>query len=144
MARGAGNVGLDCKIFRGSGSIGMKKHNHHLTPIAKKLRREMTSSERKLWFNFLRRFPVRVLRQKIIGDYVVDFYCAKAKLMIEIDGGYHDEGMQRKSDAVREAALRGAGLDVLRFSNEEVKEDFDGVCQRINAVILEGVKKGEV
>ena len=119
----------------------MKKHNSYLTPIAKQLRRDMTSEERKLWFNFLRRYPVRILRQKVIGDYVVDFYCAKAKLVIEVDGGYHKEGMQKKSDAMREEKLRGYGVAVMRVANEAVEKDFDGVCQQINAEILNRLEK---
>ena len=101
----------------------------------------MTSEERKLWFNFLRQYPVRILRQKVIGEYVVDFYCAKAKLVIEVDGGYHEEGMQKKSDAMREEKLRGYGVAVMRVTNEAVERDFDGVCQQINAEILNRLEK---
>ncbi len=118
----------------------MKKHNSYLTPIAKQLRRDMTSEERKLWFNFLRRYPVRILRQKVIGEYVVDFYCAKVKLVIEVDGGYHEERMQKRSDEVREEKLRGYGVKVMRVANEAVETDFDGVCQKINAEILSRIE----
>ena len=62
------------------------KHNKALTPIARKLRKDMTREERHLWYDFLREYPIRFLRQKVIGSYVVDFYCAAAKLVVELDG----------------------------------------------------------
>jgi very-short-patch-repair endonuclease len=102
----------------------------------------MTLDERRLWYQYLRFYPVRILRQKVIGEYVVDFYCAKAKLVIEVDGGYHEEGMQKKSDEVREEALRAYGVAVMRVANEAVETDFDGVCQQINAEILSRLEGG--
>ena len=68
------------------------KHNKALTPIARKLRKDMTREERHLWYDFLREYPIRFLRQKVIGSYVVDFYCAAAKLVVELDGSQHYEG----------------------------------------------------
>lgn len=67
------------------------KHNKALTPIARKLRKDMTREERHLWYDFLREYPIRFLRQKVIGSYVVDFYCAAAKLVVELDGSQHYE-----------------------------------------------------
>ena len=74
------------------------KHNHELVPLAKKLRQDMTKEERHLWYDFLRSYPIRFLRQKIIGQYIVDFYCASAKLVIEVDGSQHFDNEQRKYD----------------------------------------------
>ena len=68
------------------------KHNKTLTPIARKLRKDMTREERHLWYDFLREYPIRFLRQKVIGSYVVDFYCAAAKLVVELDGSQHYGG----------------------------------------------------
>ena len=68
-----------------------KKHNEQLTPFAKQLRRDMTKEERRLWYDFLRTYPAHVYRQRVIGHYIVDFYCAEAKLVIELDGSQHYE-----------------------------------------------------
>ena len=77
------------------------KHNKKLTPVAKKLRKNMKKEERRLWYDFLRGYPVRFLRQKVIGDYVVDFYCASAKLVVELDGSQHYEADGAAKDKVR-------------------------------------------
>ena len=68
-----------------------RKHNPKLVPSAKNLRKNMTNEERHLWYEFLRDYPLRFSRQKILGKYIVDFYCAKAKLVIEVDGSQHFE-----------------------------------------------------
>ncbi len=77
------------------------KHNPNLTDNAKKLRKNMTKEERHLWYDFLRQYPVRFLRQKVIDNYIVDFYCAKAKLVIELDGGQHYEESIQRYDKIR-------------------------------------------
>lgn len=105
------------------------KHNKELTPLAKQLRREMTKEERHLWYDFLRTYPVRFSRQKVLGKYIVDFYCAKAKLVIELDGSQHYEADKSKKDAERTAFLDRYGLYVIRIPN------FEGVCAYINAVV---------
>ena len=111
------------------------KHNKELTPLAKQLRREMTKEERHLWYDFLRTYPVRFSRQKVLGKYIVDFYCAKAKLVIELDGSQHYEADKSKTDAERTAFLDRYGLYVIRIPNHEVRENFEGVCAYINAVV---------
>ncbi len=110
--------------------------NNTLLSRAKVLRREMTPHERKLWYLFLRNYPVRVYKQKIIGNYIVDFYCASARLVIELDGTQHYENKGQKQDAVRDATLKEAGLRILRFSNRDIDRDFEGVCQAIDYAIL--------
>ena len=106
-------------------------HNSKLTPNAKALRKNMTKEERHLWYDFLKSLPVTVHRQKIIGSYIVDFYIADAKIVIELDGSQHYEAEGRKSDTVRDAYLRDQGLTVLRYSNSDVNIRFQGVCQDI-------------
>ncbi len=111
------------------------KHNKELTPLARQLRREMTKEERHLWYDFLRTYPVRFSRQKVLGRYIVDFYSAKAKLVIELDGSQHYGAEQVAKDAERTAFLNGYGLQVIRIPNHEVSENFEGVCAYIDAVV---------
>jgi len=102
---------------------------------ARRLRREMTPHERKLWYLFLRKYPVKIYKQRIIGSYIVDFYCACAKLVIEIDGSQHYEPQNMAHDADRSVFLRSLGLEVLRFSNREIDRHFQGVCEQIDLTI---------
>ena len=102
---------------------------------ARRLRREMTPHERKLWYLFLRQYPVKIYKQRIIGRFIVDFYCASAKLVIELDGSQHYESQGLAYDSERSAFLEGFGLKVLRFSNREIDRDFQGVCEQINITI---------
>ena len=102
---------------------------------ARRLRREMTPHERKLWYLFLRKYPVKIYKQRIIGNYIVDFYCASAKLVIEVDGSQHYESQGMAYDAERVAFLSALGLEVLRFSNREIDRDFRGVCEQIDLTI---------
>ena len=102
---------------------------------AKRLRREMTPHERKLWYLFLRRYPVKIYKQRIIGRYIVDFYCAAAKLVIEVDGSQHFEAQGMAYDADRSAFLSDLGLEVLRFSNREIDRYFREVCEQIDIII---------
>jgi len=111
------------------------KHNKELTPLAKQLRSEMTREERHLWYDFLRTYPIRFSRQKVLGRYIVDFYSAKAKLVIELDGSQHYETDRVEKDAERTAFLNGYGLQVIRIPNHEVNENFEGVCAYIDAVV---------
>ena len=111
------------------------KHNEQLVPLAKQLRKSMTKEERHLWYDFLRDHPYRFVRQKVLGRYIVDFYCAKAKLVIELDGSQHYEDANQVKDAVRTAFLEQYGLRVLRIPNNEIHRNFRGVCEYINAAI---------
>ena len=104
---------------------------------ARRLRREMTSHERKLWYLFLRRYPVKIYKQRIIGRFIVDFYCAQARLVIELDGSQHYEHQGLAYDAERSRYLADFGLEVLRFSNREIDRDFRGVCTQIDITIQE-------
>ena len=111
------------------------KHNKQLVPLAKQLRKEMTREERHLWYDFLRKYPVRFSRQKVLGKYIADFYCAKAKLIIELDGGQHYEEAHMERDKERTAFLETYGLRVLRIPNNEVNDNFEGVCRYIDAAV---------
>ena len=113
------------------------KHNPKLTPYAKQLRKEMTKEESRLWYDFLRDYPVRFLRQKVIGNFIADFYCHQAKLVIELDGSQHYEEAGLAYDAERTAFLEGLGLRVLRIPNNEVNSNFRGVCEYIDAAVQE-------
>ena len=118
------------------------KHNKQLIPLAKQLRKNMTKEERHLWYDFLRGYPVRFSRQKVLGRYIADFYCAEAKLVIELDGGQHYEQAGAEKDAQRTAFLEGYGLKVIRIPNNEVSRNFAGVCAYIDAAVRRSLAKG--
>ena len=111
------------------------KHNPDLTQLAKNLRKSMTKEENHLWYDFLRTYPVRIYRQRVIGNYIVDFYCAKAKLVIELDGSQHysEDGSFR--DLLRTDALEKTGILVVRYSNIDIMRNFSGVCADIDSII---------
>ena len=116
-----------------------KTNNPRLKPYAQKLRREMTKEERHLWYDFLKTLPINVNRQKVIGKYIVDFYIASVKTVIELDGSQHYEAEGINSDKKRDALFNGLGISVLRYSNDDVNNNFDGVCEDIlNRLPLEG------
>ena len=108
-----------------------KTKNEKLTPNAKTLRKNMTKEERRLWYDFLKGLSVTVNRQKVIGDYIVDFYCASAKLAIELDGSQHYEQRGREQDKIRDEFLTSLGIKVLRYSNLDITRNFAGVCTDI-------------
>ena len=114
--------------------MGIPKDNTKLS-AARRLRREMTPHERKLWYLFLRQYPVKIYKQRIIDKFIVDFYCASAKLVIEIDGSQHFELSGMVSDAERTAILESYGLKVVRYSNREIDRDFTSVCEHIDQII---------
>ena len=107
------------------------KNNLKLTGNAKTLRKNMTKEERHLWYDFLKPLPITVNRQKVIGNYIVDFYIATAKLVIELDGSQHYEERGIDSDAKRDEFLNSLGVKVLRYSNLDVNQRFESVCQDI-------------
>ncbi len=92
----------------------------------------MTPWERKLWYEFLRYYPIRFQRQKAIGNYIVDFYCAKARLVVELDGGGHYTPEQIEKDKVRTKELEGKNLIILRICNLDIDRNFSGVCEYID------------
>ena len=118
-----------------------RKHNKQLIPLAKHLRREMTKEERHLWYDFLRSYPVRFSRQKVLGKYIAGFYSAEAKLVIELDGSQHFEADEMQNDAVRTTFLEGYGLRVIRIPNNEVTGNFCGVCEYIDAAVKQSLSQ---
>ena len=115
-------------------------YNHDNVQRARNLRREMTPWERKLWYLFLRNYDVRFQRQKCIDCYIVDFYCSKAKLVVELDGGGHYNPAEQLKDQKRTNDLENNGLKVIRFCNTDIDKNFYGVC----TVIDNEVKKRTV
>ena len=110
----------------------MKEYNKTNIPLAKMLRKNMTPWERKLWYEFLKNYPIRFQRQKAIGNHIVDFYCAKAKIVIELDGGGHYTSEQIKNDKLRTKELENMNLRVLRICNLDIDQNFYGVCEYID------------
>ena len=113
----------------------MKEYNKENIPLAKELRTNMTPWERKLWYWFLRTYPVRFQRQKCLGNHIVDFYCAKAGLVIELDGGGHYTPKQMQADQERTQALNRMNLQVLRICNLDIDRNFPGVCEQIDRTV---------
>ena len=118
-----------------------RKYNKQLVPFAKQLRREMTKEERHLWYDFLRSYPVRFSRQKVLGKYIADFYSAEAKLVIELDGSQHYEDRNIEKDTERATFLEGYGLTVIRIPNNEVSRNFRGVCEYIEATVKQSLSQ---
>ena len=117
------------------------KHNKALVPNAKNLRKNMTKEERHLWYDFLRSYPTKFLRQKILGKYIVDFYCAEAKLIVELDGSQHYEEKNAEYDAERTNYLEQYGIRVLRIPNNEVSRNFSGVCEYIDLAVKQSLSQ---
>ena len=111
----------------------MLSYDKQLKALSQHLRRNMTDAENRLWSR-LRRKQLgghQFYRQKIIGKYIVDFYCPKANLVIELDGGQHHSETGQAKDRGRDDVLREMGIKVLRFSDREVFENMDGVMEGI-------------
>ena len=110
-------------------------YSKQLIPRAKDLRTNATRHEKHLWYDFLNDYPVRFQRQKTIGCFIADFYCARVKLVIELDGSQHftEDGIAH--DAARSAALEQYGITVLRFSNGEIDNHFEAVCRAIDVKV---------
>ena len=118
----------------------MKEYNKQNIPFAKELRKNMTPWERKLWYEFLRFYPVRFQRQKAIGNYIVDFYCAKARMVVELDGGGHYYQEQMQKDALRTAELESMDLQVIRICNLDIDRNFRGVCEYLDMKVKQALK----
>ena len=117
------------------------KHNKQLVPFAKQLRKEMTKEERHLWYDYLRTYPIRFSRQKVLGKYIADFYSAEAKLVIELDGSQHYDERNMEKDAERTAFLETYGLKVIRIPNNEISRNFRGVCEYIDAAVRQSLSQ---
>jgi very-short-patch-repair endonuclease len=122
-------------------------YDPQLVERAKELRKMMTVAEKKLWNCYLKNFPLRILRQRPIAHFIVDFYCPALKLVIEVDGEVHFTDSAEAYDQERTDILEGYGLTVIRFTNQQVLDDFDEVCcqiaERIPLALSERRKKGD-
>lgn len=135
---------LDKRLLKQRGLITSGYHlpyNPKLKEAARQLRRNLTEPEKRIWFGVLRRLEYPVLRQKPLDNFIVDFYCPKAKLVIEIDGKSHDTNDARLYDKERDEILQSYGLKVLHVRNEEVMNDFDGIKRKILNIIHERAGK---
>ena len=108
-----------------------EQYNAKLIRNSKNLRNAMTKEERHLWYDCLKQLPVTVHRQKVLGNYIVDFYIASAKIVIELDGSQHYARAHQEKDAQRDAYLKSIGCQVLRYSNADINFRFREVCDDI-------------
>ena len=137
------------EFFRKSRKTTMKNkeaftgYNSKMKETARSLRKNMTRQEKHLWYDFLRDYPVKWYRQRSVDRFIVDFFCFKARLVIELDGSQHytEDGMEY--DSIRTDILEKYNLEVLRFTNLEVDENFRGVCETINGKVRERVQLPE-
>ena len=117
-------------------------YNKKNITLAKNLRRSATPQENHLWYDFLSKYKVRFQRQKAIGDFIADFYCHKAKLVIEIDGIQHSTPQGKAKDEFRTEILCEHGLRVVRFTNYQIDANFNGVCEYIDAMVRASLREG--
>ena len=119
-----------------------RKQNKAIVPAARMLRKNMTREEKHLWYDFLRTYPVRFSRQKVLGKYIADFYCAEAKLVIELDGSGHYTEEGKIHDKERTLFLEEEfELTIVRIPNTQINKNFIGVCYYIDNIVrktLEG------
>ena len=113
------------------------KYDKQLSPRAKELRKGMTRQERHLWYDYLSTYPVRFQRQKTIARFIVDFYCHQASLVVELDGSQHYYEKAFEYDDMRTASFEECGILVLRFTNKDIDDNFEGVCSVIGQNIKE-------
>lgn len=130
-----------CRLRQTGGIVIMatgmgEMYNKDNVAIARKLRKDMTREERKLWYDCLRNLPIRFYRQKPIGNYIADFYCPKLKLVIELDGSQHyqDKGIVYDTERTKELS-KYKEIKVLRIPNNQIDQNFNGVCEYIYAMV---------
>ena len=109
--------------------------NNKMLETARALRREMTPQEHKLWYAFLKDYPIKIYKQRIIVSYIVDFYCAKAKLVIELDGPIHKHEQNIQHDTNRDERLMSYGLFIRRIPTAKLDSDFGQVCAYIDTIL---------
>ena len=113
--------------------------NNNLLENARRLRREMTRHEKHLWYDYLRYYPVKIYKQRIIDNFIADFYCHQAKLVIELDGAQHYTTDGKAYDQSRTEVLERYGIQVLRFSNHDIDTKFQSVCLLIDKTVKERI-----
>ena len=117
------------------------KHNKSLVGYARNLRKNMTREERHLWYNFLKDYPVRFSRQKILGRYIADFYSAQAQMVIELDGSQHFEDEGLEYDGERDRFLKEYGLRIIRIPNNDINCRFSAVCEYLDREIRQSLSQ---
>ena len=117
-------------------------YNQKNITLAKNLRKRATPQENHLWYDFLSKYAVRFQRQKAIDDFIADFYCHQAKLIIEIDGSQHHTKQGIEKDEFRTEILEGYNLKVIRFTNRQINTNFRGVCEYIDAAVKASLREG--
>lgn len=110
---------------------------------ARELRREMTPWERKLWYGFLRRYPVKWRKQHILGGFFLDFYCSEAGLVVELDGDQHYEEAQALHDERRTAFLNAKGILVVRYRNRDIDRNLSYICEQIDQLMKDRLAKAK-
>ena len=118
-----------------------KNNNPYLTDFSQELRSNMTKEEKHLWYDFLKKIPYTVNRQKVVGNYILDFYCAEARLAIELDGSQHFEEKAMIKDNIRTEKIESRKLTVIRIPNICINKNFKDVCFYIDAVVTEILEK---
>lgn len=123
-------------VKKSGGRFGLSiQYDQSNIRLAQSLRKNATPQEKHLWYDFLRTYPVRFQRQKAIGNHIADFYCHKARLVIEVDGSQHHMPQGEADDRARTEALRALGVAVIRYANEDITKRFDGVCAEIDRIV---------
>ena len=117
-----------------------RKYNKENVAFAKSLRKSMTKEERHLWYDFLRTYPVRFSRQKILGKYIADFYSASAGIVIELDGSQHYENSAELKDKKRTEYLEQYNLRVIRIPNNWINQNFKEVCEYIDGIVKQSIR----
>ena len=117
------------------------KHNKEIIPLAKTLRKNMTKEEKHLWYDYLKKCPVRFSRQKVLGKYIADFYSAEAKIVIELDGAQHFEEENRIYDEKRTEFLEQYDLKIIRIPNGEINTNFEGICRYLDKQIEQSLSQ---
>ncbi len=118
----------------------MEKQNE-MRARSQALRKAMTKEENKLWYQFLRKYPLQFKRQYMIGNYIVDFYCYRAMLIVELDGSQHYDPENKQKDTIRTGFMEKQGYRVLRYSNLDVLQRFNEVCQDIDRIARSRAEK---
>ena len=137
LASHSGRGGTRTRDGEGKMNEVQIKKNNKLLENAKELRRNMTPQEKHLWYDFLQNYPVKIYKQRIIDNFIADFYCHQARLVIELDGSQHYTPEGKTYDEARTEVLERYGLHVLRFSNMDIENKFEGVCYMIDKTISE-------
>ena len=125
----------DGDILHPMEAVRNMKHDENILRNSQKLRRNMTKEERHIWYDFLKTYPVQFKRQVPFGNYIVDFYCHKAQLVLELDGAQHCEPEMLDYDRQRTVYLEKKGLMVMRISNLDVMREFRSVCDAVDQAV---------